>query len=111
MKKTEDITPLNKSENVRFYTEKCGFQIVCTERDGDTELARFLMDPEKAKSRGQELVNGCMLYMNGVLRLVSRTDEEWAKIFEPFFTVKRLEHFAWAGEPEETRRLFFLRKT
>ena len=71
----------------------------------------FRMDPEKAKSRGQELVNGCMLYMNGVLRLVSRTDEEWAKIFEPFFTVKRLEHFAWAGEPEETRRLFFLRKT
>ena len=71
----------------------------------------FRMDPEKAKSRGQELVNGCMLYMNGILRLVSRTDEEWEKIFEPFFTVERLEHFAWAGEPEETRRLFFLRKT
>ena len=70
----------------------------------------FRMDPEKAKSRGRELVNGCMLYMNGILRLVSRTDEEWVKIFEPFFTVKRLEHFAWAGEPEETRRLFFLRK-
>ena len=70
----------------------------------------FRMDPEKAKSRGQELVNGCMLYINGILRLVSRTDGEWAKIFEPFFTVERLEHFAWAGEPEETRRLFFLRK-
>ena len=70
----------------------------------------FRMNPEKAKARGQELVNGCMLYVNGVLRLVSRTDEEWAKIFEPYFTVEKLEHFAWAGEPEETRRLFFLRK-
>ena len=38
------VTPLNKSENVRFYTEKCGFQIVCTEKDGDTELARFLLE-------------------------------------------------------------------
>ena len=36
------VTPLNKSENVRFYTEKCGFQIAGTERDGDTVLARFL---------------------------------------------------------------------
>lgn len=37
-------TPLNKSENVRFYTEKCGFQIVGTERDGSTELAAFLTE-------------------------------------------------------------------
>ena len=37
-------TPLSKSENVRFYTEKCGFQIVGTERYGNTELARFLME-------------------------------------------------------------------
>ena len=38
------VTPLNKSENIRFYTEKCGFRIVGTERDGDTELARFLAE-------------------------------------------------------------------
>ena len=47
----------------------------------------FWMDPEKAKARGQELMNGCMLYVNGVLRLVSRTDEEWTKIFEDLRTV------------------------
>ena len=70
----------------------------------------FWMDPEKAKARGQELVNGCMLYVNDVLRLVSRTDEEWTKIFEPYFAVERMEHFAWPGEPAETRRLFCLRK-
>ena len=38
------VTPLNKSENVRFYTERCGFQIVGTEKDGNVELARFLME-------------------------------------------------------------------
>ncbi len=37
-------TPLNKSENVRFYTEKCGFQNVSTEKDGNTELAGFLTE-------------------------------------------------------------------
>ena len=38
------VTPLYKRENVRFYTEKCGFQIVSTEKDGNVELARFLME-------------------------------------------------------------------
>ena len=38
------VTPLYKRENVRFYTEKCGFRIVGTERDGNTELARFLLE-------------------------------------------------------------------
>ena len=38
------VTPLYKRENVRFYTEKCGFQIVGTEKDGNIELVRFLME-------------------------------------------------------------------
>ena len=38
------VTPLYKRENVRFYTEKCGFQIAGTEKDGNVELARFLME-------------------------------------------------------------------
>ena len=38
------VTPLYKRENVRFYTEKCGFQIIGTKRDGNLELARFLME-------------------------------------------------------------------
>ena len=38
------VTPLYKRENVRFYTEKCGFRIVGMEKDGNTELARFLME-------------------------------------------------------------------
>ena len=38
------VTPLYKRENIRFYTEKCGFQIAGTEKDGNTELARFVME-------------------------------------------------------------------
>ena len=37
------ITPIAKQENVRFYTEKCGFQSAGTERDGNVELVRFLL--------------------------------------------------------------------
>ena len=38
------VTPIDKSENVKFYTEKCGFQIVSTEKVGDVELARFVAE-------------------------------------------------------------------
>ena len=37
------VTPIDKKENVKFYTEKCGFQIVSTETNGDVELARFIL--------------------------------------------------------------------
>lgn len=38
------VTPMDKRENVTFYTEKCGFHIVSTERDGYVELARFVVE-------------------------------------------------------------------
>lgn len=41
---SDRLTPLYKRENIRFYTEKCGFQIVGTEKDGNVELARFIME-------------------------------------------------------------------
>ncbi len=70
----------------------------------------YRLSPEAAARRGITLTDGNRLYMDGVLRLVSRTDEEWARIFAPWFRVERLDHFAWPGEKAETRRLFFLRK-
>ena len=36
------VTPLDKVENVKFYTEKCGFDIVATEMDGNVKVARFV---------------------------------------------------------------------
>ena len=38
------VTPVDKKENVKFYTEKCGFRIVSTETDGNVELARFVLE-------------------------------------------------------------------
>ncbi len=37
------VTPVDKTENVRFYTEKCGFQIVSAEIVDNVELARFVL--------------------------------------------------------------------
>lgn len=38
------VTPIDKKENVKFYTEKCGFRIESTERDGNVELVRFIAE-------------------------------------------------------------------
>ena len=38
------VTPIDKKENVKFYTEKCGFHIASTETDGNVELARFVLE-------------------------------------------------------------------
>ena len=38
------VTPVDKVENVRFYTEKCGFSIVSTEIDGNVKVARFVLE-------------------------------------------------------------------
>lgn len=37
------ITPIDKTENVKFYTEKCGFDIVSAEMDGNVKVFRFVL--------------------------------------------------------------------
>lgn len=69
----------------------------------------YWVSPEKAAEKGFSITDGCV-YLDGVLRLVSRTDAEWEAVFAPYFTVERLAYFAWEGEETETRRLFFLKK-
>ena len=43
-KKITLVTPVDKKENVKFYTEKCGFSIASIEKDGNVELARFIAE-------------------------------------------------------------------
>ena len=43
-KKFTLVTPIDKSENVKFYTEKCGFDIVSEEMDGNVKLVRFVLE-------------------------------------------------------------------
>ena len=38
------VTPIDKEENVRFYTEKCGFKMQSVEMDGNVEVARFVLE-------------------------------------------------------------------
>ena len=40
------ITPIDKEQNVKFYTEKCGFDIVSTEMDGNVKVARFVYEKD-----------------------------------------------------------------
>ena len=38
------VTPVDKSENVRFYTEKCGFDIQSVAMDGNVKVFRFILE-------------------------------------------------------------------
>lgn len=71
----------------------------------------FYMPLDAAKTRGLELVDGRMLFVDGVLRLYSMSDSEWTELLTKYFEIERLDHFAWEGESRETRRLFVLKKT
>lgn len=69
----------------------------------------FYLSPDAAAERGMKLNDGSRLYVDGILRLVSCTDEEWTELFSPWYDVERLEYFAWPGEELEIRRLFYLK--
>ncbi len=43
-KKITLITPVDKEENVNFYTEKCGFEIDGSQMEGNVRLAHFIME-------------------------------------------------------------------
>ena len=38
------VTPADKAENVRFYSEKCGFDIQSVEMDGNVKVFRFVLE-------------------------------------------------------------------
>ncbi|MBR5091527.1 MAG: GNAT family N-acetyltransferase [Ruminiclostridium sp.] len=38
------VTPADKTENVLFYTKKCGFDIRSYETDGNVRVARFVLE-------------------------------------------------------------------
>ena len=43
-KKFTLITPMDKEENIHFYTEKCGFKIAANEMDGNVKVVRFVLE-------------------------------------------------------------------
>ncbi|WP_026669126.1 GNAT family N-acetyltransferase [Butyrivibrio sp. AE3006] len=38
------VTPVDKTQNVKFYTEKCGFGIRSEEMDGNVKVIRFVLE-------------------------------------------------------------------
>lgn len=70
----------------------------------------FYENPVPNPEKNIEILEGNHMIINGVLRMVALTDEEWTKLLGEYFTVEKLEHFAWEGEEVERRRLFFLTK-
>lgn len=70
----------------------------------------YYKEPKSDSEKSTEVRYGNHIYLNGILRLVSRTDDEWREVLGRYFYIDRLEHFAWQGEEVERRRLFYLRK-
>ena len=69
----------------------------------------YYVDVEIMAKKGCQ-VKGNQIYIDGILRLTSLTDEEWSKIFRQYFKEINLIYFSWPSEKEEKRRLFILRK-
>ncbi|MBO4384463.1 MAG: class I SAM-dependent methyltransferase [Clostridia bacterium] len=79
--------------------------------DADVVIGlNYYLSPEAAAERNIPLGDGGEMYLDGVLRLVSRSDGEWEALFKPYFSVESLGYYSWPGETKETRRLFRLKK-
>ena len=66
------------------------------------------LKPEENPQRGITVKKDNQIFINGILRLVSKTDEEWINDISAHFRVDRLLYFAWPNEEKERRRLFYL---
>ncbi|MBP5216374.1 MAG: class I SAM-dependent methyltransferase [Bacilli bacterium] len=100
-----DVVPL---ETCKEIIQECARIL---QKDAKAVIGlNFYMSPEAAKARGVELVEGRYLFVDGILRLSSRKDEEWEELFAPYFEILKLDHFAWPNEEKESRRLFLLRR-
>lgn len=56
------------------------------------------------------VVEGSHIFIDGILRLNSLSDDEWKNIFSKYFKNIKLSYFSWPGEDKEKRRLFIMKK-
>ena len=69
----------------------------------------YYIDPKLMEERGCKVDNS-LVYIDGILRLNSLTDEEWSSLFKQYFKDVKLIYYAWPNENKEARRLFILSK-
>ena len=98
-----DVIPLHMAEEIIKFSSK----IIKKDALAIFSLNYFI-EPEKMSERGYE-VKGRNIYIDGVLRLSSLSDEQWKAIFEKYYDVIDIRYFAWPNEEKETRRIFFLK--
>ncbi len=99
-----DVIPQEMTEEILVNASRI------LRKDGKAVISfNFYIPPEFIKQRGMDLREGNMIFINDVLRMVNRSDAEWNEILGRYFTVERIDHFAWPGEQKETRRLFYLK--
>lgn len=100
-----DVVPEDVAENILRHLARVA-------RSGAPVIIglNYYMEPKDNPEKKMTVKNGNCVYVNDILRLVCRTDEEWTKCFSRRFFVEKLDHFAWSGEESERRRLFYLRK-
>lgn len=100
-----DVLPADVAEGILENFARiaaCGAKIVIA--------MNYYVAPVNNPEKKIEFRNGNELYMGGVLRMVTRTDEEWTEIFSKYFDIEKIEYFAWPGEAEEKRRIFIMKK-
>ncbi|MBO2516598.1 MAG: hypothetical protein CW338_04860 [Clostridiales bacterium] len=100
-----DVIPAEAAEDILRQAAR-----VVTKDAGIVIGLNYCMEPEEDPEKHITVQYGNQIYVDGILRMVSRTDEEWTRLLEKYFDVVKLDHFAWPGEQNETRRLFFLKK-
>ncbi len=45
------ITPADKSENIKFYCDRCGFDTKAFEMDGNVKVVRFVLERDKGERK------------------------------------------------------------
>ena len=99
-----DVVPLEMAEDIIKESAR-----VVTDDALVIFSLNYYANPSFMKERGFE-VKDKSVYINGVLRLTSLTDDEWTLIFKKYYKEVTVSYFAWPGEQKETRRIFILRK-
>ena len=99
-----DVIPLAMAEEIIKESAR-----ITTPKATVIFSTNYYIDPQIMKERGFE-VKGSQIYIDGVLRLNSLTDDEWVSLFKKYYQDVEISYFAWSGEAKETRRIFILKK-
>ena len=84
-----DVVPLEMSKEIVKNAAKAvkkGAKVVFS--------LNYFIPVKMMEERGHK-VDGPHVYIDGVLRLTSLTDDEWASIFKEYFKIIKLDYFAW----------------